>query len=101
MQFTLCLSDYVDQYSINQETGDTHCPVCYEQVMTADELQDVQHLLECYKDHRLMLRIRQYYRECGVLSTMPLQDLEQLARDEQLRCAKEISNLVRPESDHL
>lgn len=95
MQFTLCLSDYIDQYTANVSAGDKHCPVCYQQVMCDDDLADMTHLLRCYKDHRVTLKVRQFYRVHGTSSTVPMDTLEQMARDERVRCAQEINRLMK------
>ena len=65
MQFTLSLSDYIDQYLINLEQDSTHCPVCYEQVLEHNKIQDMEHIIECYKTQLLETFLRDYLIKHG------------------------------------
>lgn len=67
MRFTLSIEDYLDQYVKNKETGDTHCPICYEQVMSDNKSNNITHLIECYKTQVLELELTKYYEEHGAL----------------------------------
>ncbi len=65
MQFTLSLSDYIDQYLINLEQDSTHCPVCYEQILEHNKIQDMEHMIECYKTQLLEIYLRDHLIEHG------------------------------------
>ena len=80
MKFTLSLHDYLDQLTINREQQSSHCPVCYEPVMTRDLSTDVKHLFQCYKEELLIQRIVAHKREHGVV---PLVDHEYMQAIDQ------------------
>ena len=65
MKFTLGLCDYLEQYSTNKEKEHTHCPVCYEQVLTFSTESDMHHVLTCYKEDLLLNTITKYYETHG------------------------------------
>ena len=65
MQFTLSLSDYIDQYITNLSCNSYHCPICYEQVLEHDRAKDMEHLVECYRTHLLEIQLREYYDKHG------------------------------------
>jgi len=65
MKFTLGLSDYMDQYTINESKEDPHCPVCYEQLLTFDLKSDVMHVITCYKESVLLDTIHEYHNKTG------------------------------------
>ena len=65
MKFTLGLCDYLEQYSINKEKEHTHCPVCYEQVLTYNTESDMRHVLMCYKEELLLNTLTKHFEQHG------------------------------------
>lgn len=70
MKFTLSLHDYMEQYVINQEHDQTHCPVCYQQVMTWNIKSDTTHLMECYRDDVLYRVLFEYMQQHDTLPAL-------------------------------
>lgn len=94
MRFTLTFHDYMQQYLDNIESEHRHCPVCYEQLMTLDNMRDdLDHLTYCYKHDVIMRHLEKYVRATGDIPD----DLEeyvwgmaQLAQKEILRCCESL-----------
>lgn len=59
MKFTLTLHDYIQQYVKNRDSQQTHCPVCYEQVLCDNTKTNMAHMLECYKQQLLLQLLKQ------------------------------------------
>ncbi len=94
MQFTLTFKDYIDQYMINMQNGDSHCPVCYEQLMVDSETVDMEHMVSCYKEQQLYLRIKEHYESGVDADTLTLDGLDRLVTMVTWECAQEIKKLV-------
>ena len=73
MKFTLSLHDYLDQYTVNRSEHSTHCPVCYEQVLTMDMSDDVKHVFGCYKEELLLRLIVQFRKQHGHLPEIDIE----------------------------
>lgn len=86
MRFTLSLHDYIDQYTINKQQQDTHCPVCYHEVMQHNTREDMSHILECYKEQLLLDMLRVYKTKHG-----------ELPGDHLLHMVDTVQNRVRTE----
>lgn len=65
MQFTLSLSDYIDQYITNISNNSMFCPVCYEEVLELNRTTDMEHLVECYRIQLLDTRLREHFDKHG------------------------------------
>lgn len=78
MQFTLSLSDYIDQYLTNLEQDSTHCPVCYEQVLEHGKIQDMEHIIECYRTQLLERYLREHLAKHGEFPELTTDTVTQL-----------------------
>jgi len=94
MQFTLTFKDYVDQYLHNMQQEQMHCPVCYEQVMINSQTTDMEHMVDCYKEQRLYLTIKEFYQSGVNHDTLTLDGLDRLVSLVSWECAQEIKRLV-------
>jgi hypothetical protein len=65
MKFTLKLTDYLDQYKINKDEDCLNCPVCYNEEITGDIEDDVTHIIGCYKDQEIELRLLDHMNKTG------------------------------------
>ena len=65
MRFTLSLSDYIDQYITNYESGSHCCPVCYDDVLEHNRVTDLEHIVECYRAQLLELLLVEHYEREG------------------------------------
>ena len=70
MRFTLKLCDYLEQYAINHEKNNIHCPVCYERILTHNKPEDVEHILLCYKMQLIELEFEKHYDMHGSFPDM-------------------------------
>lgn len=97
MKFTLSLTDYLEQYITNMDTGSKHCPVCYEQVLEHNKHKDIEHILECYKLQLLELHIMDTLKKTG--DVPPLTD--ELIDNLDYQVSREINNYYRLKTQHL
>ena len=65
MKFTLKLCDYLEQYAINHEKNNIHCPVCYDKVLELNQPKDIEHILSCYKMQLIELELERHYNLHG------------------------------------
>lgn len=94
MKFTLSLSDYVQQYKRNLKQQDTHCPVCYERVMSLTRHEDLDHILDCYQE-QLVERIVTTYREThGHAMRVTPESLRQVVQFVTERSEQELRDMV-------
>ena len=102
MKFTLSLHDYLDQLTVNREQQSSHCPVCYEQVMTRDLSTDVKHLFQCYKEELLIQRIVAHKREHGVIPVVDheyMQAIDQHVTDQLISYCESYQKLLSHPED--
>ena len=84
MKFTLTLYDYIQQYMINREHEQTHCPVCYEQVLCDNTKTNMSHMLDCYKQQVLLYMLqRSKHRDIVEIERLVMAAADQV-RDEML-----------------
>ena len=65
MRFTLSLSDYIDQYISNVDSGSFCCPVCYDTVLEHNKATDLEHIVECYRAQLLELEMIDHFNVYG------------------------------------
>jgi len=92
MRFTLSLNDYIEQYLKNMKHDETHCPVCYEQVMCDSKSKDMEHMLDCYRAHLLETYMHKYKQDHGDIPDLTpeliLRLVDQVQLEMELFCLK-------------
>lgn len=78
MKFTLNLPDYLEQYVTNSKKDEPYCPICYERCMTFEHKEDIEHIIDCYKEQIVLEKLSKIIEETGEVPALDAEFLQSI-----------------------